>query len=318
VTRRRDERGAVAVFVALVLTVLLGCGALAVDLGDLWQSRRHLVTATDAAALAAAQSAALGETACGAVDDQFVAANYDDATVTGCTVEGAGTPQGLVTVDASAPVDVRFASVLGFDDQEVHAGTAAAWFIPAGAYSLRPFGLCKDHPAVASWLSSPDGQSSPTVVRYSKDSPDACGDAPGNWGILDYDGGSNSTGEIQEWTRYGYDGLVSVGEDVPGNTGGFSPSLDSVLDEAIQGGRFALPIFDSVQGTGSNARFHVYGFVGVELVSYQTSGPEENRYITLRFVEMLVAGQCCAAGPNSGTFAVRICDVDHHSGEANC
>ena len=51
----RDRRhGAVAVQVAICLTVLLGVAALAVDGGILMAERRHAQAAADAAALAAA------------------------------------------------------------------------------------------------------------------------------------------------------------------------------------------------------------------------------------------------------------------------
>jgi Putative Flp pilus-assembly TadE/G-like len=59
---RRDERGAVAVIVAIFLGagVLTGMGALVIDLGQLYQERAELQNGADAAALAVAKSCALG------------------------------------------------------------------------------------------------------------------------------------------------------------------------------------------------------------------------------------------------------------------
>ncbi len=54
-TRSRDESGQVLVFVAVILTVLVGMAALVVDVGSWYQAQRHLQTAADAAALAGAQ-----------------------------------------------------------------------------------------------------------------------------------------------------------------------------------------------------------------------------------------------------------------------
>jgi Flp pilus assembly protein TadG len=51
---RADERGQVAIVVALTLTVMLGFGALVVDVGLNWAARTQLQSAADAAALAAA------------------------------------------------------------------------------------------------------------------------------------------------------------------------------------------------------------------------------------------------------------------------
>ncbi len=59
---RSDERGVVAVIVALLLGygVLLGMGALVIDVGQIYQERGELQNGADAAALAVAKSCALG------------------------------------------------------------------------------------------------------------------------------------------------------------------------------------------------------------------------------------------------------------------
>ena len=52
----RDESGAVAIIVALVMVALLSIVALVIDLGGLYDHDRELQTAADAAALAGAQA----------------------------------------------------------------------------------------------------------------------------------------------------------------------------------------------------------------------------------------------------------------------
>ena len=57
---RRDERGVVAVLVGLVIGgVLLGLGALVIDVGQLYEERAQLQNGADAAALAVAKSCIL-------------------------------------------------------------------------------------------------------------------------------------------------------------------------------------------------------------------------------------------------------------------
>ena len=51
----KDESGGILILVGLLIVVLLGMAALAVDAGALYQSRREAVNAADAAALAGAQ-----------------------------------------------------------------------------------------------------------------------------------------------------------------------------------------------------------------------------------------------------------------------
>ena len=54
-TRMRNDSGQALVFVALILTVLVGMAALVIDGGSWYQADRRLQTAADAAALAGAQ-----------------------------------------------------------------------------------------------------------------------------------------------------------------------------------------------------------------------------------------------------------------------
>ncbi|MCZ7525582.1 MAG: pilus assembly protein TadG-related protein [Acidimicrobiia bacterium] len=316
---RGAERGGVAVIVAVLAVPLFALGAYALDLGNLWQTRRHLVTATDAAALAAAQTYAVGDNGCGGVDDAFVAANFSAATVQACTPSAGaagGDSSGYVTVDALTTVRFTFAGVLGHDDSDVRSATTAMYGIPSAYTGLRPLGLCLDaSPELAAWLNLPDGPdgSSGTVrITYSKEHPDACGsDVPGNWGVLDFDGGANSNADTRAWLRDGYPGEVSVGQIVDGDTGAFSTSLNSALQYLLDTGLvFGLPVFDTATGNGSNARFHVAAVVAVKIVGFRTTGSQADRYIDLQFQQAVLQGSCCTQGPDTGVRAVRICAVD--------
>ena len=60
----RDQRGAVAVIVAICAVMLFGFAAYAVDSGHLWAARRGLITAADGAALASAKDYAIGKPGC--------------------------------------------------------------------------------------------------------------------------------------------------------------------------------------------------------------------------------------------------------------
>jgi Flp pilus assembly protein TadG len=49
-----DERGVVALLVAIIMVVMIGMSAMAIDFGFWWMSQRHLQTQADAGALAGA------------------------------------------------------------------------------------------------------------------------------------------------------------------------------------------------------------------------------------------------------------------------
>ncbi len=96
--RRRDDRGAVGVLVAILIGsgVLFGMGALVIDVGQLYQNQAELQNGADAAALAIAKSCVAGSCT------PSVATSYADANASGltggtayvslvCGVNGAGT-----------------------------------------------------------------------------------------------------------------------------------------------------------------------------------------------------------------------------------
>ena len=116
-----DERGAVVILVAMLLGggVLLGMGALVVDVGLLYQERAELQNGADAAAIGVAKSCALG--AC----NPAVAVGYADANASRLTGGTAGISlvcgsMGMVSCPASSgtrtdcpppPVGVNYVNV---------------------------------------------------------------------------------------------------------------------------------------------------------------------------------------------------------------
>ncbi len=312
----RDERGAVAIFVAICAVMIFGFAAYAVDSGHLWQARRGLVTAADAAALASASDYAVGKPGCSTAAGPFVVSNNSRASLKSCS-PSISTTAGHVTVGAERKVDFSFAGIFGTTSKQIRAATTAEWGLPSGAANLRPFGLCLTaNPLLTTWLNLPVGPTADSVpirITYGKSQPTACGgNVPGNWGVMDFDGGSNSNNDIKTWTRYGYPGVVSVNQNVAGDTGAFSNSLDSELAYLrTTGEAFALPIFDSATGNGSNAQFRIVAFALVKLMGYSTTGAQAQRYMDLAFTGGIISGKCCAtAGINTSVRAIRICDVN--------
>jgi hypothetical protein len=139
-----DERGATAVIVALSLIAILGMVVLTVDVGQLLFKRRAMVNASDAAALAAAQSCAgLSDSDSPesmadvfAIDNEGTAnagaANIID--IAGCD----GPPFGHVTVEYEMQQELFFAGVLGFDGPAAVKTEATAGWGPTGSANPLP------------------------------------------------------------------------------------------------------------------------------------------------------------------------------------
>lgn len=131
---RDDDRGATAVIVALVLVLLMGFAALAVDVGALWSDRKQLQNGADAGALAVAQACGRGEctgnpvgmSAMQAKAQTLAEANKFDGVADGSVVGYAsGTPS--VTVQTTATRTHWFAPVIGIDASDVSATATASW-----------------------------------------------------------------------------------------------------------------------------------------------------------------------------------------------
>ena len=133
---RRGEEGAVAVIVVLSLVALIGVTVLTVDVGQLLFKRRAMVNASDAAALAAAQS-------CAGVDDSdspeamadlFAVDNVSVASGQITELVGCDGPSfGHVSVEYGMSQDLFFAGVLGFNGPAQVTTEATAGWGPARA-----------------------------------------------------------------------------------------------------------------------------------------------------------------------------------------
>jgi len=163
---RSDERGAIGVMIAVLMAggVLIGMGALVVDVGQLYQERAELQNGADAAAVGVAKSCALGDCEPG------MAASYADANASkltggraaidlvcgsslgGCPANGGAQtdcpapPAGASYVDVSTSTKTSSGSSLlppvfarsllgnsGYRGSDVAACAQAEWGAPAAA-----------------------------------------------------------------------------------------------------------------------------------------------------------------------------------------
>ena len=153
VRRRREfseESGVTIVIVTMAMMAICGMLALVVDVGGLLTLRRQMVTAADAAALAAAQSCAEeqpGEASTQATllaTSNQAAATQQSFSATNCGASASGT----VSVEYSAPKTLAFAPILGYpEERPVDAAATAIWGPTGGdtpmpiEFSIDPSGL---------------------------------------------------------------------------------------------------------------------------------------------------------------------------------
>lgn len=149
-----NERGAVLVIVAISMVAILGMIVLVVDVGGLLVSKRRVVTGTDSATLAAAQTCAmnLGPDEATSEADDLAESNIDGAIRIGPLRYGSigcdgslgsvgGGVSGSVTGRYRKRQRLFFAPILGFGEQLSVPATARAIWAPAGGTTPVPLDM---------------------------------------------------------------------------------------------------------------------------------------------------------------------------------
>jgi hypothetical protein len=303
------DRGSIAVIAAVVFVPLAMMLAVVVDSGRVWVSRSTLHNGVEAAAVAVAVTWSKGGTGCSADDLGFVSNN--GAQPNDVTCDLTGTPRaGLVKVSAREQVPMIFAGLLGRSTAEVRSSTTVKVGPLSSLKGLWPFGLCWEHPAVTAWLAT--GMTAPMIaeITFAADGVTCGGEVSGNWSVLNFEGGSSSNNTIKGWVLNGYDGWVAVNDEVNGNPGVPSASLN--IAEAY-GNRITLPLFDNPRLQGSNSIYRIRGFATARLLEARFSGPSAERSLTIQFESGMVSG---GVGDDSssffGTTSWAVCSFDSY------
>lgn len=223
--RLRDERGATAVMVVLLLVVLVGMLALTVDGGLLWTKFRRMRTANDAAALAAAYSCAKGEGLVGAeaMAVTIAQSNVPDAAPIqpseyspGCVVEG-----GQVTVFFGAEQGLMFGPAIGVSSpKDVSTQATAIWGGAGGASNVAPLMLSMGRLGTCDF---PDGATYDEDCFFWWDNGtrnDTTALTNAEWGLVDLTtwgvdrygacGGNVSQSDVGTWIGSGYPGTLLI------------------------------------------------------------------------------------------------------------
>lgn len=213
----RDEDGASIILVAVSLLMIFALSALAIDAGALWAKRRSLVSAADAAALAAAVSCArgYGEADATSTANDYAVRNVSAATLTAGYPEypmGCDPTGGRVTVRYTAPQDLYFAPVLGLGHSQTIAATSTAVWGGAGAADVVPIMLSGVGQVLSNCTISPDLPDG-TACHFWYDQDNI---ASAQWGLLNLNSwGAQPTdacnafqfsgeSDISNWTMNGF------------------------------------------------------------------------------------------------------------------
>ena len=118
--KRTDQRGQALIQVALMMVVLLGFVALAVDVGYTYGERRRMQNAADAGALAGARELCFGDPNMAVATAWAYAVTRNGAQEADVSIEDY-----TVTVTARETANTFIAGVVGYPTMEVSAIAAA-------------------------------------------------------------------------------------------------------------------------------------------------------------------------------------------------
>lgn len=263
--RLESERGASAVIVGILMVPLLGCLAIALDVGALYVERAQLQNGADAAALAIAHDCAED----GVCDSpSLIAAGFADANAN----DGAAnvlTPTfptaNTVVVTSStrvagtnaAALRHPFAALLGIDSSTVMASATAEWGAPQASTVVLPLALsyCEFNAALDGTLQ---------LIRYDTNleckGPDGH-PIPGGFGWLDRPGGGCEAFVDLD--------AATVGSE-PGNS--YPGACDAIMAE-LEGKTVLVPIFDEAEDIGGqHGIYHIHAFAAFTVTGWKFAG----------------------------------------------
>lgn len=259
------ERGAVAVTVALLMTVLLGFAALAIDVAAMYADKQQLQTGADAAALAIVQDCAVGKACDDATIDtvagKLAVANKNDGAATADATRHATLPK--VTVEAQTERDHWFAGIFGTDSSTIGARSTVGWGAPTGGTAVLPlaFSLCDFKAQTGGGL--PSG-TTPRTIFFTKSSGTSCTGPSGN--VV-----PGGFGWLKPTT--GCSAVSKIGDTLYSDTGENVPSTCLTTDFAkVQNQTVLLPIFDATGDSGSSAWYRLWGYAAFKVTGYHFVG----------------------------------------------
>lgn len=304
------EQGAIAVIVAVMMVVLLGFVALAVDVGMLYAAKAQLQNGADAAALGVAQDcASRGNAACQGAAAGKALGLVKSNTNSGKSAQPAVSfpASGTVTVTASAGDEdgsghpLFFARIFGMTRAEVAAEASAGWGSPYGGTATLPivFSECQFDLTGTTQVLAIHGESGGRSCISSSPSGQLI---PGGFGWLQSDPGKCGV-------------AVSLADPtVPSKSGVSEPPECTSVFDSLKNQTIILPVFDGIDASG---RFHIKGFAAFQLLGFNFPGHSWNnngnpgckgscKGLIGKFVRFTTLTDFTLGGPDLGAKVIRL------------
>jgi hypothetical protein len=299
-----NNRGQATVLTLVMLVVLLGMAALVLDLGSWYRADRQTQAAADAAALAGAQALPSDSGSAASLAQQYVTKNGGGTTAV--TFKNGLLDNDTISVTLSRTAEGTFTKLFGVGSATVGSHATARASMMDEAKYVAPIGVNLAHKKLKGSASCPCfGAGNLTTLPLGKTG------VPGGFDVINVDSshGGTGPGTLADWILHGLDAYMPLG-DYYSDAGAKwnSSQIGDALDKRI-GTELLFPVYDIVKGTGSNAQYHVVGWVGFHLTGHEEHGSDGS--ITGWFTEVVwdgIAAKKSTGEPYLGARTVSLID----------
>jgi Putative Flp pilus-assembly TadE/G-like len=262
----KDNRGQTAVLSVFFLAGLLGMAALVLDVGSWFRASRQTQAAADASALAGAQALPTDPASAQSAALTWAAKNGGGVAGSDITISSDLTTNDTIQVKVKRTSPSFFSKLFGIGSADVGSKAVARTDLISQPRHVAPIVVKNTHPL----LSGPGCPcfNQETTIPLSKNGE------PGAFDLINLDsshGGTNAS-ILADWILHGFDDYLSLGDYFSDAGARFDASaMQDALAQRL-GTELLFPVYDRIVDPGSNATYHVIGFVGYYLTGFDARG----------------------------------------------
>ena len=276
--RLRTNSGQATVLTVLFLTVMVAMLAAVLDVGAWFRADRKLQGTVDAGALAGAQ--ALPDNPGLAIGHALSYANKNGGGVAGSDVVISTTyiPNDTIKVTGTKSAPGVFSRLFGVDSVDVHGGAKARAGTLGAAKYVAPIVVNWKHPKLA--CTPPPCTGEPTELEYEHlKNGQTPSNGAGSFGFINLSG-DNGVGSSQlgDWIENGYQEEMALGTYNTSTGNPFSSSHVRDTLTARIGSEILFPVYKTLTGSGSGAKYEIIGWVGFHLTGLDVQGNNEKLF----------------------------------------
>jgi len=302
----KNEKGVVLVLFAILLPVLLGSVAIAVDLGIQHAKKVRLDNVAQAAVLAAAQEVSVDLSAAVQKANEYLSLNNIDK---GNILVQVSQIDKSVEVQIARDTDYYFGKILGFETARISSTAKAKAVGVTGIEGAAPLGVLFQ-----------DFVYGQLYQLKCAAPPEQSG---GNFGALEFSG--NGANAYENDLKYGYDGIIKIGDIIETKTGNMSgPTQRAISYRFSQDSRVPpntiddfdrdasqiiyVPVVEPYEIQGSQIKsVEVIGFASFFIRSIPGDGNDS--VIEGYFIETVYSGTGSEGQTDYGLRTVKLVDI---------